>query len=296
MINDTNSKPLITIGLSVFNGEDTLERTIESLLSQTYANFQLILADNVSTDSTPEICKKFEKKDSRVRYFRRNKKLHIGKSLADLSTKIETEFSMFAADDDIYEPTFIEKNLEFLKSYPNFVGSIGDIRLFGSHIKNYFSDFEKNWEKENEKKHRFVRPIVGTYEEKVKNILEFNWCINIYSIFRTKDLQIGITNVTFTAWDFAFLLNMIKYGDFHVLDEKLLNRDTGGETTELLKMKIVEANRYIGHKGISVYFPYLNYTIWCLKNLGFRIFLKHFSHFSYLNIHTGKKILRDIFN
>ena len=213
--------------------------------------------------------------------------------MIDLVKNTDTEYFMLSADDDIYEPTFIEKNLNFLQKNQKFVASISDITLFGSHVKNYFSEFEENIDKELMKKHRFVRPIAGTFEEKVRNVLEFNWCLNLYSIFRTNELKQGITDVTFTSWDFAFLLSMIKYGDFHVLDEKLLNRDTEGETTILQQMKMVEANKSLGHKGLAVYFPYMSYTIWCLKNLGFSIFLKNIKHFLYLNIHIGKRIVRE---
>ena len=88
--NSNRSK--ITIGLSVHNGDDTLERTIESLLSQTFTNFQLILVDNLSTDTTPQICERYEKKDKRIKNIRRKEKLHIAKSMALLVENIDTEY------------------------------------------------------------------------------------------------------------------------------------------------------------------------------------------------------------
>ena len=291
-MNEELIKSKITIGLSVYNGDDTLERTINSLLSQTYDNFQLILVDNVSTDKTAKICSNYVKKDSRVKYVRRRRKLHIAQSWAKLVENINTEYFMFAADDDIYESTFIEKNIEFLCKNLEFVASIGDIKLFGEHIKKYFSDTNKDFTDELEKKNRFVRTISGTYEEKVRNILEFNWCMNIYSVFRTEQLQKGITNKTFTSWDFAFLLSMIKYGDFNVLDEKLLSRDTGGETS--LKLTIIDAKKRAGDSGIGIYFPYVGYTVWCLQKFGLKLFFNHILHFKYLNAHTAKKMLREI--
>jgi len=282
----------VTIGLSVYNGDDTLERTIDSLLSQTYNNFQLLLVDNVSTDGTAKICSNYVKKDNRVKYIRRKSKLHIAQSWAKIVENIDTEYFMFTADDDIYESTFIEKNITFLHKNLRFIGSVSDIKLFGEGIENYFSDTNKNFADELQKKHRFVRTISGTFEEKVRSVLEFNWCLNIYSVFRTEQLQKGIINKTFTSWDFAFLLSMIKYGDFNVLDEKLLKRDTGGETS--LKLTIISAKKRAGNSGIGLYFPYVGFTIWCLQKFGPKLFLKHISHFKYLNVHAAKKMLREL--
>ena len=56
------SKPRISIGLPVYNGEKLLHKSIDSILSQTFTDFELIISDNASTDSTSVICKEYEKK------------------------------------------------------------------------------------------------------------------------------------------------------------------------------------------------------------------------------------------
>ena len=59
----------ITIGIPVYNGEKFLVEKISSILNQNYNNFELIISDNCSTDSTKEICEKFVTKDKRIRFF-----------------------------------------------------------------------------------------------------------------------------------------------------------------------------------------------------------------------------------
>jgi glycosyltransferase involved in cell wall biosynthesis len=54
-MNEEISSPAVSIGLPVFNGEKSVRKTIESVLSQTFKNFELIISDNASTDSTYEI-------------------------------------------------------------------------------------------------------------------------------------------------------------------------------------------------------------------------------------------------
>ncbi len=67
---DTQKNPLVSVGLPVFNGEKYLAVAIESVLTQAFQDFELIISDNASTDKTREICEFFAAYDSRVRYFR----------------------------------------------------------------------------------------------------------------------------------------------------------------------------------------------------------------------------------
>jgi len=69
-------KPRVSIGLPVFNGERYLKDALDSILAQTYQDFELIISDNASTDHTQQICRKYVAKDSRIRYYR-NKKISV---------------------------------------------------------------------------------------------------------------------------------------------------------------------------------------------------------------------------
>ena len=65
-----SSEPLVTIGVPVYNGERFLAECLDSLLSQRFRNFVLLISDNASTDGTEKICQTYVKADSRVRYHR----------------------------------------------------------------------------------------------------------------------------------------------------------------------------------------------------------------------------------
>ena len=60
--------PRLSVGLPVYNGEDYLAESLEALLGQTYEDFELIISDKASTDGTADICRRYEKQDSRIRY------------------------------------------------------------------------------------------------------------------------------------------------------------------------------------------------------------------------------------
>ena len=283
-------KSKITIGMPVYNGADTIRRALDSLLEQTYSDFELIISDDASTDSTQHICLEYEQKDKRVKYIQKNKTVGWIWNFIFLVEQVKTEYFFWGAQDDYWDPKFIEKNLEVLELHSEIVASISDIKLVGKNIKNYYTN--PNEYNSNNSKWEFVRPNIGTYEKKIQNILEFNWSLNLYSIFRTEQLKKCIIRKTFASWDFALMLKIIKFGDLYVLDDVLMFRDTGGITSTKSEIELMKRQNF---GWFGTYFPYVFYTIWCMKNLGLRIFLKHISHFIYLNIHTAKKITRELF-
>ncbi len=63
-------KPKITIGIPVYNVSIHIKNRLEGILNQSFSNFEVIISDNASTDMTQEICKEFERKDSRITYKR----------------------------------------------------------------------------------------------------------------------------------------------------------------------------------------------------------------------------------
>ena len=65
-----NAVPRLSIGLPVYNGENYLAESLEALLGQSYEDFELIISDNASTDGTADICRRYAKQDSRIRYIR----------------------------------------------------------------------------------------------------------------------------------------------------------------------------------------------------------------------------------
>ena len=67
---DNISKPKITIGLPSYNGANTIQRAIDSLVNQTYSNFELIISDDDSSDSTSEICQKYKLTDKRIKFIK----------------------------------------------------------------------------------------------------------------------------------------------------------------------------------------------------------------------------------
>src|SRR5262245_47250916 len=70
MTSSAKRSPRLSIGIPVYNGENFLAQTLDSLLAQTFRDFEIVISDNASTDRTPEICRAYARCDPRVRYVR----------------------------------------------------------------------------------------------------------------------------------------------------------------------------------------------------------------------------------
>jgi glycosyltransferase involved in cell wall biosynthesis len=116
-----NRNHRLTIGLPVYNGEDFLTESLESLLGQTYDDFELIISDNASTDRTAEICKQYAKVDSRIRYIRQDYNIGLVRNEQFVMRQAAGELFKLAAHDDLYARDLLKKCIEALDAHPKVV-------------------------------------------------------------------------------------------------------------------------------------------------------------------------------
>ncbi len=107
--------PIVSIGLPVFNGEDYLEAALESLLTQTFTDFELIISDNASTDRTAAICEAYAAKDARIRYHRNDYNIGAAENFNRVFHLSRGKYFKWAAHDDLCAPTFLERCIEILE-------------------------------------------------------------------------------------------------------------------------------------------------------------------------------------
>lgn len=110
--------PLVSIGMPVFNAQKYIRRALDSLLSQTYPNFEIIISDNCSEDETADICKRYAELDKRVRLSINKTNLGINANFKIVYRKALGKYFMWAACDDYWEPEFIKKLVNELESNP----------------------------------------------------------------------------------------------------------------------------------------------------------------------------------
>lgn len=99
---------LVSIVLPVYNGEKYLKESIDSILNQTYKNFELIIVDDCSTDSTPEIVEEYMKNDSRIIYYRNHENMKLPRSLNQGFRLTKGDYLTWTSDDNRYRKNAIE--------------------------------------------------------------------------------------------------------------------------------------------------------------------------------------------
>ena len=113
--------PLVSIGLPVYNGARWLDEAIQSILSQTFRDLELIICDNASTDNTQAICERWARLDTRVRYYRNETNIGLMPNHNLAFSYARGEFFQWFAYDDQHHPESIEKRAALLQQRPDIV-------------------------------------------------------------------------------------------------------------------------------------------------------------------------------
>lgn len=130
-----STKPRLTIGLPVYNGENYLAESIDALLAQTYRDFELVISDNASTDGTAEICRRYASQDGRVRYLRQPKNIGAAPNHNFLIDVARGELFKWAAHDDLFAPDLIKRCVETLDANPDAILAHAYMAIVDEHGK-----------------------------------------------------------------------------------------------------------------------------------------------------------------
>lgn len=109
--------PLVSIIITTYNGKDYILETINSILSQTYKNFELIIVDDASADQTTQIIR--SSKDKRIRLITNSNNLGISKSRNLGLSLAKGKYVAMSDQDDLSAPTRIAKQVAFLEKNPD---------------------------------------------------------------------------------------------------------------------------------------------------------------------------------
>ena len=112
----TNLK--VTVCVATYNRCKLLIRTIDSVLNQSYTNFELLICDDSSTDETEEYCRSMSKLDNRIKYRRNNKNLGMVENYVQMYNKVETELFVVCSDDDFLFPRHLERTVDAFYKQP----------------------------------------------------------------------------------------------------------------------------------------------------------------------------------
>lgn len=208
-----NNQPRVSIGMPVYNGDRFLEQALDSILAQTFKDFELIVSDNGSTDRTQAICRAYAAKDQRIHYYRNEQNLGAGwnfNRVVELSTG---EYFKWACHDDICAPDFLEQCVEVLNNNPAVVLSYPKtiiINEHGKYIEKYFDNFNLRSSRPHERFNQY------------HNLVRYgHGCNPFHGLIRANTLKITSLVGSYPSSDLVLLGELSLHGEFSEIPEYL---------------------------------------------------------------------------
>lgn len=226
------NNPFITIFMAVYNVEDFLEDSLESILNQTYKNFEFLIVNDASTDTSSEILQRYEKKDKRIRIIdnKINKGIPYTRNIGLIEAK--GKYIAIMDSDDIALPNRIEKQVLFM-------GNNLEIDVVGTDYAILGRKFKRK-----------VRNRCTTPEE-IKIKFLFNCAIhNPTAMLRKETLDTNKLKYNldfFVAQDYDLFARLSKIGKIAILPEVLYKYRIGHSniTKKSLSSKIHERKQIL---------------------------------------------------
>jgi len=206
------NKPRVSIGLPVFNGEKYLRTALDSILAQTYQDFELVISDNASTDRTPRICRAYAAWDSRIHYYRNKRNLGATRNFNRVFELSSGEYFKWAAHDDVLAPEFLSRCVSVLDREPSIIlchSKTGRIDENGVVVGAY------NYETiiDSEKPH-----------DRFGDIVNRNLCWMIFGVIRADALRMTPLMGDYIRADWNLLAEIGLIGRLHEIPEVLFFR------------------------------------------------------------------------
>lgn len=206
---------MITIGLPVYNGQKFLQAAIDSHLSQSYGDFELVISDNGSTDATEEICRRYAAQDDRISYLRspvnRGILWNHRRVLEGLGEA--TPYFRWAGADDVLEPGLLAAMVDVLRSRPEVeavMPATKNIDEAGAIIRSM---------------ERTLNLESAVPYERARQILLANYQhVIAYGLLRAPSLRRMRTGPDYIGWDPVFIWELALRGRIFQLEQLALLR------------------------------------------------------------------------
>jgi glycosyltransferase involved in cell wall biosynthesis len=207
-------EPTVTIGVPVHNGERYLELALDSIIGQTFGDFELILCDNGSSDATPRICEAYAAQDERISYLRsdinRGPAWNFNRSLDSASGR----YFKWAAHDDLLEPAYLERCVEVLDRAPESVVLAYPRTVLIDERGHRLGPYRDGLDLRYQRPHRRLRHLTGT-------VVMSN---AVFGLIRTDALRATRGHGTYVFADHVLLAELALRGQFWEVPEPLFLR------------------------------------------------------------------------
>ncbi|NET35725.1 MAG: glycosyltransferase family 2 protein [Cyanothece sp. SIO1E1] len=209
-----NDKPTVSIGLPVYNGEQYLREALDSILAQTFSDFELIISDNASTDDTQAICEQYAAKDKRIRYYRQEQNRGAAWNFNYVFELAQGEYFKWSAHDDLCSSELLAKCVGVLNEDPSVV-------MCHSRTRYLVHDKQGNFVKEKDYGDQPNTHSLEPQERFYDIVCARQSCLQIFGVIRSSALRQTPLIGGYAASDIVLLVRLALLGRFHEIPEPL---------------------------------------------------------------------------
>ncbi len=209
----TKHMPLVSIGVPIYNGERFLPQTLDSILGQTFTDFEVIISDNASVDGSHAIAESYAQRDDRIRVVRSEVNQGAAWNYRQVLDLARGRYFRWAPADDLFAPESLACCVQVLDQHPEAVLCYPKTMLIdaqGHALRPYEDNLDL----------RQVSPV-ERYRATVKQIGLTNV---IYGLMRTSVLRQTRLIGNFPGADVVFVAELALFGQFHEIDQRLFFR------------------------------------------------------------------------
>jgi glycosyltransferase involved in cell wall biosynthesis len=263
---------LVSIGIPVYNGEKYLAETLDSLLAQSLQEFEIVICDNASTDRTSEICRSYQAKDRRVRYFRNDQNIGAAPNFNRTFELSGAPLFHGGACDDLYDPLFLERCVDVLDRDPGVVLSHARTKLIGDEGEPLFFDPERDRYIDSYGNSRGVSGDVmrpqpphiaeaASPEIRFREVLwQMGWSLPLSGVIRREALLRTSLYHSYSGADKVLLAELALQGRFHELDEELFAKRIHRGCTHYKSTRERAEHECNGSRGVPQVMMVRDYT------------------------------------
>lgn len=205
--------PRISMGVPVFNGETHLRAALDSLLGQTFQDFEIVISDNHSTDGTDAICREYASKDARIRYTRAERNRGASWNFNHVLEQSRGHYFKWASANDLHDPEYVSRCIEVLDRRPEVVLAYAKARIIdgeGAHVADVEDNLDLPWPDAARRLQEFLARL--------------RLCNPVFGVTRRLSLLRTGRIGNYPGSDVVLLGELALHGRYHEVPERLFSR------------------------------------------------------------------------
>lgn len=202
--------------MPLYNGEKYLREALDCLRKQEFTDYEVIISDNASTDSTADICRSFAEENHKVRFYPQPKNIGAVPNFNFVLDKAVGTYFIWFSHDDGWAPDYLRKCVAVLDSRPEVVLCFSDVDFMDAdgrsrrHEDFYGVDYNRL--------DTFGKPVL----ERIRTLISVTNWYAIYGMYRTGALRRTRQGIPVFGWDVHLTLEILLLGETFILPEKLM--------------------------------------------------------------------------